>query len=102
VRSVSFPVLEELLGENQSRKQAVMPLLANPGTVYAGLSSTARAAGGVVMNATTGKNVIRQIQTPAAAGHQDFVEISAGAGNSSPVDDYGSMRPSPTMDSMCS
>jgi hypothetical protein len=78
----------DILQQRKCHRIEMWPLLANTGAVYAGLSATARAAGGVVMNATTGKNVIKQVQTPAAAGHQDFVELHAGPGNAVLVDDY--------------
>jgi hypothetical protein len=65
------------------------PLLANVGIGYFGLSPTARAAGGVVMNKATGKNIVKQTQVPATTGHQDAAVLEAsGDGNSLLIDDY--------------
>jgi hypothetical protein len=79
---------DNIIGCRKCHRIEMWPLLANTGIVYGGLSATARVAGGVVMNKGTRQAVIKQLQIPAASGHQDFVEIAAGAGNSVLVDDY--------------
>lgn len=65
------------------------PLLSNTGIVYAGLSAVAFASQGAVMNSATGKNVIKQVQTPSTSGHQDFAKVCAtDESNSVVVADY--------------
>jgi|SRR5579871_511792 len=81
-------VPDNVLPDRKCHRIEAWPLLANTGAVFFGLSSTARAAGGVLMSKSSGKNVIKQLQVPASSGHQDFAELSAGAGNSILVDDY--------------
>lgn len=51
------------------------PLLANAGTAYVGLDTTAPRSTGAAMNKGTGANVIRQVAKPSATAKQEDLAI---------------------------
>lgn len=63
------------------------PSLGNAGAVHVGLDSSAPRAGGAPMLVSSGKNLLKSLQIPAATGQQDHLKV-CGEGMSVRVADY--------------